>query len=36
MKIKHFKNVHFNESKNLYNKCKINKCFQKVLNRNCI
>ena len=26
----------FNERKKLYNKCKINKCFQKVLNRNCI
>jgi hypothetical protein len=23
-------------SKTLYNKCKINKCFQKVLNRHCI
>ena len=22
--------------KKIYNKCKINKCFQKILNRNCI
>ena len=36
MKINTSKVYIFNESKKIYNKFKINKCFQKVLNRNCI